>query len=524
MKAKRVIGLALASTLAFSVVGYAKEEENSKDPVTLEWYYRGNGIQKDTQAVEDRINELLKDYEGLEHVTISLNPFIASDYANAVLLAQTSGEQIDILGSVSLNYVDEVRNESYLQINEYLETEEFADLKETYPEWLWDAVTVDGGIYMVPNYQRAANRGGLRLPAEYAELIDMEELEELLKTGVSTPEDMEKFAAIWEELILAVREKEETEAAYVDKLPALYDYATVANGAYLGGMADSLASGGFIMYAGETEVKNAYLTENFKKACEIQAEWYEKGLVSEDIMVQDYNAYPKLTVTESGFLPMYTCNFAHVGSGAVENTYNDMEVLDLLTYENFFMVNSWGAGGNGVTASCEHPEEALLFLSALNTGTELGTEIYNTLVYGLEDVHYEKIDENHIKTLEYDGGQGPASASYCAHKWIMGNTFNAYRNQAVKDEDVERDLAVNSDPDNVTSPVMGFRLDTTEISSEISQCVAIVDEYKNALYWGVKGEDWEAYYDEFVDKLTAAGYEKVIDEIQAQYDDWASAQ
>lgn len=32
-----------------------------KDPVLLEWYYRGNGQQQDTEEVEARVNELLKD-------------------------------------------------------------------------------------------------------------------------------------------------------------------------------------------------------------------------------------------------------------------------------------------------------------------------------------------------------------------------------------------------------------------------------------------------------------------------------
>ncbi len=40
-------------------------QEGSQDqadagPVTLEWWYRGNGIQKDTELVEEAFNELLK--------------------------------------------------------------------------------------------------------------------------------------------------------------------------------------------------------------------------------------------------------------------------------------------------------------------------------------------------------------------------------------------------------------------------------------------------------------------------------
>lgn len=46
--------------------------KEQKDPVVLEMFFAGNGIQSDTQKVEDRVNELLKSYEGLEHVSIHI--------------------------------------------------------------------------------------------------------------------------------------------------------------------------------------------------------------------------------------------------------------------------------------------------------------------------------------------------------------------------------------------------------------------------------------------------------------------
>ena len=40
-----------------------KEEKEEKEPVLLEWYFRGNGQQEDTDEVEARVNELLKERE-----------------------------------------------------------------------------------------------------------------------------------------------------------------------------------------------------------------------------------------------------------------------------------------------------------------------------------------------------------------------------------------------------------------------------------------------------------------------------
>ena len=83
----------------------ASKVEEKKDPVTLEWYYYGLGAQKDTQKVEDYVNELLKDYPGLEHVTIHIHPTTGAEYAQQVLLAQTTNQQIDIVNTYEIRCI-----------------------------------------------------------------------------------------------------------------------------------------------------------------------------------------------------------------------------------------------------------------------------------------------------------------------------------------------------------------------------------------------------------------------------------
>ena len=513
----RESGTAAGGTTQAGAAETAGETAKPQEPVTLQWYYRGNGVQKDTQAVENRVNELLKEYEGLEHVTIKMNPFISSDYANGVLLAQTSGAQIDILNTVGLKYADEVNNGTFIALDEYLDSEEFSDLKAALPEWLWKNIEVNHAVYAVPNYQRAANRQALTYPSEYAEYIDSQALQPLLKDGVRTVEDLEVLADAWKQYVLGVREKTGLDTKYCDRLPYYYLKQ------HIGGYNDTLANGGFIMYSGETEVKNVFFTDTFKKACEIVAGWYEEGLIPGDILVRDRDAYIKKNMMNEESIPLNFEQFAFNGGEIFTSEDYGFETTSIPVYENNFLLNNWGAGGNGVTSSCEHPKEALKFIEALTTGTELGTEIYNTIVYGLEGVHYDKVDDTHITTREYDTFQAGTDVSYAAHKWIIGNTFHAYLNQACKDSDVERDLAINNNPDNIESPFMGFRLDTSAISSEIEQCSAVVKEYQDSLCWGVKGIGWEAYYDEFIQKLETAGCRKVIDEIQKQFDAWASS-
>ena len=67
----------------------SNETQESGKPVTLEWWYRGNGVQKDTEMVEDAFNELLQTYPGMENVTVHFNCYTGGEYKNSVILAQS---------------------------------------------------------------------------------------------------------------------------------------------------------------------------------------------------------------------------------------------------------------------------------------------------------------------------------------------------------------------------------------------------------------------------------------------------
>lgn len=185
-------------------------------------------------------------------------------------------------------------------------------------------------------------------------------------------------------------------------------------------------------------------------------------------------------------------------------------------FTNYYISNTWAAGGNGITAKCKNPDKALRLIELMTT--EEGTELYNMVVYGLEGVHYEKIDDTHIKTLEYDGTQGGVDTSYAAMKWIMGNTFHAYLNQGCKDGDNELALSINENPDNTISDLMGFVARVSDISTQVEQTTAVTKEYMNTLQSGAMGDDWKPFYDEYVSKMENAGLDDVLKELQSQVD------
>lgn len=269
------------------------------------------------------------------------------------------------------------------------------------------------------------------------------------------------------------------------------------------------------------KVEYLFNSTDAKKAYEISAQWYDDGLIHPDYLtIKD----SETNFTGKNMLnPVSYCFTMANGAGSEEivsaqlSTTYGFDVVAIPIWNNYYIQNAWGAGGDGITAKCKNPKEAMRLLELMNT--EEGAALYNMVVYGLEGVHYEKIDETHIKTLEYDGSQGGADTSYAAMKWIMGNTFHAYLNQGCADGENEIALEINESKDNAVSPLMGFRVDIKPVENEISQMTAVMKEFNATVSGGVMGTaGWQAKYDEFVNKLEAAGMSKVLAEIQRQVD------
>lgn len=521
-KLKKVLALVLAALMLLAVAGCDNNQGGpsggEKDPITLTWWYYGNGEQEDTAKVEARVNELIKTYPGLEHVTLDLHPVLEAEYATKVQLALSGHEQIDILCTVALGSLGErVADGIFIPLDDLMSE----NLKKELPDWLWKLGSIDGSIYMVPNYQNAFNSAFLVFPKEY----------------------MDKYGN-YEEMTAILSNPD---ASYADVSKCLVDFVTKVragegDGKYLCPVvADPTGSLGFpfvtpydhlgnyfMVESGTNEVKFLYEMEGIKEVLAMQADWFAQGLLSPDGIATDYNNYNKTHMLDE--VSFVYSTLEQVGTAeTVADIYSaslGFETVAIKVQDFDYVQNTWAAGGNGITALCEHPEEAAMILELVTTGTDLGKEIYNTMVFGLEGEHYKKDpnDPNRIETLEYSTNQGNMSTSYAAFKWCLGNSFYAYKNQAVLDGQFENIKIANESKDTVSSNLPGFVADFTPVSTQTAQVVAVAVEYYGTFYNGVAGADFEKYYEECMNKMEIAGLAEVKAELQRQLDEWLKAQ
>lgn len=504
-----------SGTSTESGTGENKPEE--KEPVLLEWYFRGNGQQQDTDEVEARVNELLKKYPGLEHVSININCFPSADYATQVILAQTEKAQIDILNTVNLDFATHVEDGSWMPMEDYISDE----LKAELPEWLWELGSVDGHIYMVPNYQNAFNSAYMFFPKEYMEKYG--DYDKMYKVLTDSSKSTTEKAAVLEEYVVAVRAGEGN-TKYANNLGQI---GTGSLGFYFMTPHDHLGNYFKIDNDGQHKVGYIFANEEIKEIWSVYADWYTKGLNSPDGVTTnntDYGFQNMMNATSFVFQGAGSVGSAEYAAGVNAAAWGfDLVAIPLQRYD--YVQNSWAAGGNGISSTCKNPEEAALFIEALTTGTELGKEIYNTVVFGIEGKHYVKDanDPNRIETLEYTTSQGGADTSYAGLKWILGNSFYAYKNQAVKDGQFEVYKEYNEAPQTQSSDHNGFKVSNENVTGELEAIEKVRSTYVAALQTGVKGKDFEAYYEEYIKALNDAGLQKVINEYQAQLDAWLKA-
>lgn len=482
-----------------------KDAENApekKDPVTITYHYtNGAGEQQYTEQVEEKLNELMHGLEGYEHISIDLVPYTYVDYATNFALAQANGDQIDLVSTFGLDFDALVKDGDIIALDDLMAA--YPQVVSDIPEWIVSFGKVDGVRYYVPTYQQAYSPAYMFAPVEYFEMYykatgkTRDDLAKILREGT-----VEERCDMFEEFYLAVVEGTGLTSKKMVHFNYPYHFFNI----------DEIdeSYGKLVYIEGEEEPCYWPLTDEFKYAIKRANEWFKKGWINTPDTKNVYDFSDENSVAfgiSQG--AMSAANYA-----ASKNT--DTITFDAIpATDGYFISSKWAAGGHAIYADCEHPEEAMMIIELLMT--EKCPEFYNTLVWGLEGIHWEMVDEEvgRIKTLEFDGIQGGADTTYCAWNFNNGNVFNAYINQAAVSDDyfdfIENVL--HSGPDTDLSPYMGITWRFEDYSDILGQLKAVNAEYFMTLY---TAEDFEASYAEYCAKLEAAGVNELMEGIIQQ--------
>lgn len=494
MKKFRVL-LALMLSLVFALSGCTGVQNDDSDVVTLRWMYGGTEGYKDADKVFALFNEKLA--EILPGVQVEFVPVEGSAYTEKWKLWMTAGEQIDIawLG-YSLNYLEQISNGVLMPLNDLLD-EYGQDIKAELPEWIWKIAEANGTIYCIPNYQMM-NVMRLGLYAEpdvwHAAMTDEIEQDIINTTNSHKVTVKEDFEAIERYL--------ENIKAHDQMMAGVYPTSIAKMGFFKGYelLIDQNLPIGILRDGSDYTVMNVYEQDSMKLTFKTMREWFEKGYIRSDIASNPSSTIPSC-IGIHGFYDLYN------------QEYDDKYWIPL--EPDFFIPSAINNTSSVIPVTAKYPVEAMKLLNIMNT--DKGAELMNIIIYGIEGEHYVKVGDNRVDTaIATDEKTG--EVKYGEGDFIFGNIFNAYEND---DNPVGwKDYLENEVNANATlSPVMGFKADLSNISTEISQFTAVLNEFDKPLKQGTVA-DWEGTYNEMLRKMEVAGSKKIIAEIQKQLDEW----
>lgn len=444
------------------------------DEITTLKMYAIGGEPKDLDLVLAEANEYLGEKIG---VNLDMSFIDFGDYTQKMSIIINSGEEYDIAFTCSWagDYLGNARKGAFLELDPYLDTIG-KDMKEAIDERFWEGAKIDGKTYAVPTQKELGVAPMWVFTQEYVDKYNIP------VEDIHTLEDLEPWLKV-------VKENEP------DVVP-LY----ITNGFSYTVYFDQLVEpvGVSLDDNGELKIENMFETEEMKRDLETLRKYYEAGYINADSATAQDDKSVKRLVTKADGQP-----------------YADEIWSENLGYPvvSTPITSTWITNGSttgsmmAVSANSENPEKSIEFLNLLNTDAY----IRNLINYGLEGTHYELVGENQIKLIN--------KSAYDVPYFALGNLFITYVTESEPltkwDEFQEFNDAAE------TSPALGFKFDSSSVSTEIAAINNVLSEFKATLYSG--SVDVNEYLGKLNDKLYQQGLEKVINEMQKQMDEWKAS-
>ena len=186
-----------------------------------------------------------------------------------------------------------------------------------------------------------------------------------------------------------------------------------------------------------------------------------------------------------------------LGKGLLSKTYlANKHVLDY----------TWG-----VSINCERPDKCVDLLNLMYTDAD----VMNLMANGIEGLNYQMVSE---RIIDYADGLTAATSGYAQLISKIGDSKMVYQFAPLTED--YYDEIVKYEPENadIISPALGFSADVTAVQSEIASITNVVSEYSNSLAYGLV--DVDETLPKFRAALKEAGIDKVVTEINRQYQEW----
>lgn len=451
-------------------------QESGAAPVNLTWYQIGN-----PHGEEDTVFEEVNKYtEEQLNINIKRNVVGWGDYKTKLTTMVASGQPMDIVFTASwMNYRTWATSGGLVPLNGLLDSHG-QGIRDALPPAFIEGNKINGELYGIACNKEMAHQWAFILNKE---LVD--------KYGFDVPEivTLDAMAAMFEVV------KKNEPGIDVIAIPGRYSYDRI--------LETEFDMGTVIVRKNDDShrVVDLWSTPEKRDFLDTMREWYLAGYFNPEVAtIEDAN------LKAGNFFAGITSSTPY--AEITQSRDFNFEVIHAYLTEPIVTTGDIGGSMQGISSTSENPEKAMEFLNAFNTDVYLR----NLIQFGIEGVHYKKLEENTITT------EGMSAFNPCG-AWSLGNMLITYlfeNDPADKWEAYEefnRSARISS--------ILGFQFDPSPVANEVAAVNNVVQEYQNILNSG--SVDIDEYLPAFLEKKRAAGGDLILAEQQKQLDAWVRA-
>lgn len=448
------------------------------DAVNLKVYLIGSPA-KDLKTVQEKINSYTTEKI---NATVDLEMIDWGDYSQRMSIITTSAEAYDIAftSSWAFNYLPNASKGAFLPLNDLLDTYG-KGIKEVLDPRFLEGTKINGVNYAVPNNKELAQQAVWRFNKKYLDKYNLD------ITNVSSLQDLEP-------LLKTIKENEPSDITPLAVPKGFKPYLPFD---FL--LGDEIPIG---MYLDTKDFKfvNMLETPEMKETLDTMRNYYLAGYLRDDVATLDGID----NIKTGKWLVDKELSQPYADNGWSRSAQYDIVSSPIHTP----VIYTSSAAGSmfAISKTSENPERAMMFLNLLNTDEYLR----NLIQYGIEGVHYKKLEGNYIEDL-------PAmNESYAMPGFALGNMFLTYLHEGDPEDKWQAFQEFNQSA--IVAPSFGFNFDTSKVKTEVASITNVAKEFNPALYTG--SVDPAEFLPKAIEKFKAAGMDKVIEEAQRQFDEW----
>ena len=465
---------------------------NAEEPMNMRFVGPGTAP-GDMEAVEVAINEKLKT-DGLNlNFSTTFIPWDAWDQKINIMLS--TGEEFDLF-HVFTNISSYVSRGALVKLNDYID-EHGTNMKTLFTEPMWEPLKVKGDIYGIPAYWRdITDYGGQN------GIIGARK-DQLDKNNLPVPTTLEELESSMEilqknwggnEKVYATDHELQRTPVWLHRTYSSWPfYVDFFNGTV------------FVDQQGN--VKSWIETEEFKKDCEVMRRWYKKGLINPDILSLPSDTRSKLA--DKGEILMGLGTFGYEAIPQLKKIDPGFDMIEFkLAPEkpNLVFDTIWNM--NVVPSTTKNPEAAVKFLEWLYSSDEN----HDLLVYGIKDRDYKAAENGRIERI-MDNNK---TFMYDFPFWQIA--YYTLSNFEVTDSDKYIEKYTKTDETAEYSIVAGFIFNPEPVKTEYANVTAEMTNNIWPIKWGLV--DYDEYFPKALEKMKAAGIDKVVAEYDKQLKEW----